>query len=77
MVKQKFILLAALFLSAQQAMCEPVNKIVENTLHGSNKLMAVIAVLSIILIGIVLYLFVQEKQIRKLERELSEKNHDV
>lgn len=73
MVKQFFALLMVTMLSATQTMAQPVDELMENTLRGSNKLVAVIVVLSIILIGIVVFLFAQESRIRKLERELSDK----
>jgi CcmD family protein len=43
---------------------------VADTLSQSNKLYAVITVLSVILIGIFIYLFTLERKIKKLEEEL-------
>jgi CHASE3 domain sensor protein len=55
-------------------MAQTSDNTIADTLMGSNKLIAVIAVICIILIGIVAFLFSQENRIRKLEEEVKQKS---
>lgn len=74
MIKKLFTLLSFWTILAMPVMAQTSDNTIADTLMGSNKLIAVIAVICIILIGIVAFLFSQENRIRKLEEEVKQKS---
>lgn len=74
MIKKLFTLLSFWTILVMPVMAQTSDNTIAETLMGSNKLIAVIAVICIILIGIVAFLFSQENRIRKLEEEVKQKS---
>lgn len=74
MIKKLFTLLSFWTILVMPVMAQTSDNTIADTLMGSNKLIAVIAVICIILIGIVAFLFSQENRIRKLEEEVKQKS---
>lgn len=74
MIKKLFTLFSFWTILVLPVMAQTSDNSIADTLMGSNKLIAVIAVICIILIGIVAFLFSQESRIRKLEEEVKQKS---
>ena len=74
MIKKLFTFFSFWTILVLPVMAQTSDNSIADTLMGSNKLIAVIAVICIILIGIVAFLFSQENRIRKLEEEVKQKS---
>ena len=67
-MKNKLILFVGLFILPIIMMAQSIEDNLSEGLRGSNKLYVVISVLLTIYIGIIVFLFIIEKRLKKLEK---------
>ena len=63
------LLIIGLFMLPLSTFAEAAPGWVENSLYANGKINAVIAVIMIILVGILIWMFMLDKRLRKIEKE--------
>lgn len=68
-MKRYFSILAILFISTIQAFAQPSDVEMATDLRSSGKIYVVVAVVAVIFIGLVIYLFSIDRRVKKLENQ--------